>query len=92
MNWISMKEKLPPYGKRVLVCDDTGEVYMEEREDVQHVTLGKMDWLKSWKFGNGTRLIAWMPLPKPPSSKLCKFKGKRFSFNSPLVGPWEDYF
>jgi len=91
MNWTPMEKKLPPYEKRVLVCDDTGEIYLEKREDVDHYSLGKQTWLEAWRNGEGTQLIAWMPLPAAPK-KLCKFFGDRYSFDSPLVGPWQDSF
>jgi hypothetical protein len=87
-DWIPIRKKMPPYGQRILICDDTGEVYEDERHDANHYSLGKLDWLKSWKFGNGTRIIAWMPLPKPPKA-LCKHMGEEISYyDSPLVGPW----
>ena len=87
IDWIPLNKKMPPYGVRILVVDDTGEVYVQTREDVDHFQLGRLTWRKSWQFGNGTRLVAWSPFPEPPK-ELCKHLGKRFSADSPLVGPW----
>jgi hypothetical protein len=87
--WIPLKKRMPPYGERILVVDDTGEVYEDKREDANHFQLGPMSWRKSWQFGQGTRLVAWAPLPDPPK-ELCKHLGERFSASSPLVGPWNN--
>jgi len=65
--WVDLKKSKPAKGSRVLVCDDNGYVTIENVEDVMNVHVGKMTWLQSWKFGNGTRLRYWMPLPKVPA-------------------------
>lgn len=68
--WIDMRKRNPDYGSRVLVCDEYGHVDIVVVESVENVHQGKMDWLEAWRFGNGTNLVAWMPLPEWPE-KLC---------------------
>lgn len=71
--WISIKEQKPNKDehKRVLACDQFGYVSIEETADVHNIHVGKMTWLQSNKYGNGTRIVAWMPMPKWPAH-LCR--------------------
>jgi len=66
MKWIDMQQAKPALGSRVLVCDEFGWV---DIEDVRPV--GGTSWLQLWKTGNGTKLVAWMPLPDWPAA-LCR--------------------
>ena len=55
--WISVKDKLPTIGQRVIVCRKDGRVEQGVRNP--------NDW---WKvFGANTRDVThWMPMPEPP--------------------------
>jgi hypothetical protein len=59
--WISTREKLPADGWEVIVCSDSGNVFLAH----QFATLP--DWypcnLKK------ERITHWMPLPLPPQKK-----------------------
>ena len=61
MNWISVKDKLPPYGQSVIVC----RPYREDQLKVEQGCRDLIDW---WLvYGTRTkRVIHWMPLPEPP--------------------------
>jgi hypothetical protein len=66
MKWIDLKKQKPKKGTRVLVCDDNGYVDVQEWSNWRK----GMGMERGWLFGNGTRLVAWMPLPAWPS-RLC---------------------
>ena len=69
-HWLDLRKHKPEPGSRVLVCDEYGYVTIEDVNEVNNVHVGKMTWLQSWKFGNGTKLVAWMPIPEWPR-ELC---------------------
>lgn len=60
--WISVKEKLPPFHKQVLVISG-GKIYVAEElltwED-GHAAIYIRD------FGKWRKFTHWMPLPEPP--------------------------
>lgn len=67
-DWISVSERLPETGKRVIITSLEGEV--------------DVDFLESsgeWFFGiEGYTVIAWRPLPEPyQSEQTCKSDWKR---------------
>ena len=59
--WISVKDKLPPYGQPVIVC----RPYSKDQLKVEQGCRDLGDW---WKvYGTRTKRIThWMPLPQPP--------------------------
>jgi hypothetical protein len=63
--WIAVTERLPEYGKKVLVCD--------ERED--WVACGSLQEDTSWfvfefrDFLDLREFTHWMPLPQPPKGE-----------------------
>lgn len=58
LEWISVSERIPESGQRVIVCRKDGRVE-------QGVFLGVNGW---WKvYGTNTKSIThWMPMPAPP--------------------------
>lgn len=69
-HWIDIRKRKPQKGSRVLVCDECGYVTIDDVRDANNIYVGKMTWLQSYKFGNGAKIVAWMPLPKCPK-ELC---------------------
>jgi hypothetical protein len=63
MEWKTFKEK-PPRAERVLVVDQWGYITIEEVPREGNLRA-------EWKRGNGTNLVAWMPLPERPV-ELCR--------------------
>ena len=53
-DWISVKDRLPEDGQDVLVWDDGGFAYIDER------------LCGTWKYGGNYGVTHWMPLPEPP--------------------------
>ncbi len=68
--WLDVKKHTPEHGIDVIVCDDNGYVCIEKVHDANNIYVGKMTWTESWTYGNGTKIVAWMPLPEPPK-ELC---------------------
>lgn len=74
--WIDLKRHKPSWNIRVLVCDENGYVCIENTMSPKEwIQMGfkeneKWDFEKSWENGNGTKLVAWMPLPDFPEN-LC---------------------
>lgn len=66
MNWINAKEMLPDDGERVLVYTEH-DMYGETHYLKRDITIADY-WGGKWKCANflGNRVLAWMPLPKPP--------------------------
>ena len=65
-NWISVKDRLPPYGERVLVVN---EAYEAERGYTKYncgVTV--RDPHLDFTFW-GHKVTHWMPLPEPPKGE-----------------------
>lgn len=61
MNWISVKDDLPPYGQPVIVC----RPYSKDCLKVEQGYRDLGDWW--WVYGTLTKRVThWMPLPKPP--------------------------
>lgn len=65
MEWISVKDKKPPYCEYVLVTD--GKIVYEAK-------VRGADFLESDRFGFGEddyddEITHWMPLPKPPKNE-----------------------
>lgn len=73
--WIDIKKRKPEPQSRVLVCDDNGYVDIEDiHGEAYYQNLGYREiptFEEMWESGNGTKLVAWMPLPDWPS-KLCR--------------------
>ncbi len=61
-DWTPTSKKLPKAYKRVLVCDDDGELWFSnlfEDDD------GQLKWNSDYWEPENIRIVAWMPLPKP---------------------------
>lgn len=54
--WISVDERLPENGKRVLVTTDKGNPFVARYDH---------KWAR-WRVSGTTDVTHWMPLPKPP--------------------------
>lgn len=68
MNWIPVSEKLPEYGKFVLITDKDGDMY------VATIQKGKEHsyWIINCRCREGSEpyyITHWMPLPSPPEDK-----------------------
>lgn len=63
--WIACSDRLPEKNIKVLAQNEAEELSLEETDDVINISKGKINWLESYKFGNGLKIIAWMPLPQP---------------------------
>lgn len=55
-SWIPVAERLPEVGEWVIVCDTTGDVDMNIKND-------SGEFFKEW--GSKKEIVAWMPLPEP---------------------------
>lgn len=62
--WILCSERLPEKNIKILAQNEAKEISLEETDDVINISKGKINWLESYKFGNGLKIIAWMPLPE----------------------------
>lgn len=62
--WIPTTEKLPKYGKTVIITNDKGNVRCGRFEGVE---FWKDDGDSYWTFKGNTveHVLAWMPLPEP---------------------------
>ena len=62
MEWINVKDQLPPAGERVLATDGcfVTEAYIS-KEKIWHRHNGY-----SWKNFYVTDVTHWMPMPEPP--------------------------
>ena len=75
--WISVKDRLPKYGKRVLTYTPgmanqiTVDAYDRYYVDVDD------EWYEGWRYrGNHAKnnITHWMPLPEPPEVTECSTK------------------
>ena len=80
-HWSNFKKRPEPRS-RILVCDENGYVDIEDTADesyyrrlgypVADLFDGRVpDFREMWESGNGTKLVAWMPLPDWPET-LCR--------------------
>ena len=62
--WISCSERLPKYGKNVLITNDKGNVSYGRFRGVEFWKEdGDSYW--TWKKNTIEHVLAWMPLPEP---------------------------
>lgn len=72
MDWIDLRNQKPDHNKRILVCDENGYVDIENTEDAAwHRKRNEANFETFWESSNGTKLVAWMPLPDFPAA-LCR--------------------
>jgi hypothetical protein len=80
--WTNIQQQKPEPGSRILVCDENGYRAIEDVDDeaqlkslgypVPDLYGGRIPTLEEmWEAGNGTKLVAWMPLPDWPED-LCR--------------------
>ena len=64
MRWIPCSERLPKYGKNVLITNDKGNVSYGRFRGVEFWKEdGDSYW--TWKKNTIEHVLAWMPLPEP---------------------------
>lgn len=62
--WIPCSERLPKYGKNVLITNDKGNVSYGRFRGVEFWQEdGDAHW--HWKHNTTEHVLAWMPLPEP---------------------------
>ena len=62
--WIPCSERLPKYGKNVLITNDKGNVSYGKFRGVEFWREdGDAHW--QWKHNTIEHVLAWMPLPDP---------------------------
>ena len=75
MKWISIKEKFPLNGSRILVTDGKNLGYIMEFEyDIERSINGIPD--SNSLAMNQSDITHWIPLPEPPKNKVspcCEF-------------------
>ena len=62
--WIPCGEKLPKYGKNVLITNDKGNVSYGRFRGVEFWKEDG-DYYWTWKKNTIEHVLAWMPLPEP---------------------------
>lgn len=60
MEWISVEDRLPEYGKRVIVYRAESEIVVEGQDIVAFGSVGN--------GGFPAGVTHWMPLPEPPKT------------------------
>ena len=66
MEWISVKEKRPKYGERVItVCDKKFGLLVSEDTFLGEENGENCEWFEN----SGYTITHWMPLPKPPEEE-----------------------
>lgn len=65
--WISVKDRLPKAGERVIATDGVmvGEVFMGNDYDFYRNNFYGSSWMRIF----GTKITHWMKLPKPPKEE-----------------------
>lgn len=63
MEWISVKEKLPGTGVRVLACSKRGSVFICKRDSPRN-SFFRIDGTSKYRC-----FTHWMPLPEPPKEQ-----------------------
>lgn len=64
--WISVKDRLPEVGSRVIACGEKGGVFLVKAEG-ETTGFGRMDGGSKYRS-----FTHWMPLPQPPKGeKQC---------------------
>lgn len=73
MEWISVKERLPELGERVLACNGniSGEAYITNTVPQECISAAR--WCRhygaSWDATFDLPVTHWMPLPTPPKEE-----------------------
>lgn len=63
MEWISVKDRLPEEGERVLTCKN-GIIEIHKYDSRRNGWVDERDW-----FWSMAMVAHWMPLPEPPKEK-----------------------
>ena len=61
--WISVKDRLPDVGSRVIACGEKGGVFVVKSEG-KTTGFGRMDGASKYRSFDH-----WMPLPQPPKGE-----------------------
>lgn len=70
MGWISVKDRLPEEGYRILVYGDFDDEYGNERIGVYLMSgYWSLNEGVYYKIPRGKNPTHWMPLPEPPESE-----------------------
>lgn len=80
--WIDIQKEKPKPNTRILICDEFGYVDIENTQDEEYYkSIGYPSptlfdnripsFEEMWESGNGTKIVAWMPLPDWPE-RLCQ--------------------
>lgn len=69
--WISVKDRLPEYGKDVLVCDCNSRNYISVWSLEKDTDGGTNYWedCRGW-WQSFDEVTHWMPLPEPPKEDV----------------------
>lgn len=59
-DWVSVSERLPDFGSRVIACGEKGGVFVVKSEG-KTTGFGRMDGASKYRS-----FTHWMPLPQPP--------------------------
>jgi hypothetical protein len=72
--WISVQERLPPKGERLMLCNNHGGMAFGEYGEFESVWDGKYEWdAENYGYdgdsGKMDNVTHWMPLPTAPQTE-----------------------
>ena len=65
MDWISVTDRLPPFGKNVLACSNLAVTYF-----VAYVSPQDKKWHLAFCDTEARHITHWMPLPELPKGSV----------------------
>ena len=66
MKWVSVKERLPEVGQKVLACGVHKGMEVQQFHGAHFLRDGTCVW--EWKHNTIKTVTHWMPLPEPPEN------------------------